>query len=208
MKAPKSTLSFFLLLVSTGAQAAPEPAETPRDPYTRDEDISASKLTVEVEQRADGLYEYVYAIDAPESNKGIISSLYIDLTCDKPFEAVELPVPVGREGYTGNYAVSGKVTPTAVLADYGSAAMYGIARDGFANFLMYQKPGQQRSGMRLISPAEPGLRSYVLTPVMDNGPEWDYPEEPIPEIPWVEDFTVAGRIAAPGCPGLVEPVED
>jgi len=39
-------------------------AETLQDPYTRDEDISKTELTVKVSRDGAGLYHYVYRLDS------------------------------------------------------------------------------------------------------------------------------------------------
>lgn len=178
------------------------------DPRMRDEDISGSQVSVEVSTRPDGLYEYVYSIDAPETNLGTIMNFDVDLTCNHDFGEGVMPDPIGKEGYTGIRAEPGTFTPVAVFADRGAAALYGVNAASVASYLVYQRPGEQRTGIRLISPVAPGLRSYVLIPAMDNDERWDYPEEPDATIPWVPDFTVAGRIAGPGCPGLIDPIEE
>lgn len=175
-------------------------ADDRKDPRLRDEDISATLVEVEITERADGLYSYVYTLTSPEANKGRISSFHIDLNCTHAFGEVALPVPNG--GFFGGYnAPSDSITPTAVLGSAGGG-VYGTAMNGFAMFGLALDSGETVTGLELVSPAAPGMRQYELKPSMDNGPEWAYPEDPDPTIPWIPDFTVTGSVAGPGCPGV------
>ncbi|MBW3567254.1 MAG: hypothetical protein KY410_04720, partial [Proteobacteria bacterium] len=58
-------------------------AGEPRDPRTRDEDISAATVSVNIHHAArdDGLHEYVYTVHSSAGNKGLVQSLDIDLSC-------------------------------------------------------------------------------------------------------------------------------
>lgn len=177
-----------------------------KDPRLRDEDISASLISVDYFTRPDGLIEYVYSITSPLENKGEITRMLLDLSCSASFDFVNLPYADGMPGYS-NAAVSLGIaahTPTAIHADYGSAYSYAITVNGEALWGIGVLPGASTTGLRLISAAEPGMRTYGVEPWMDNDETWDYPEAGDPDIPWIQDFTVTGLIAAPGCPGVTE----
>ena len=176
-----------------------------KDPRARDEDISGAVLSVDYYTRADGLIEYVYRLESPASNKGIILDLDIELACEEPFAAAELPLPADAQGYDLPPKDAAAHTPVAVIGDYGSSFSYGISSDGSASWGLFLQPGEMRDGLRLISPAQPGIRNYKLIPAMDNDESWNYPPQPDPGIPWIDEFTVSGTIAAPGCPGVTQP---
>ena len=177
-----------------------------KDPRTRDENISASTVSVEYFTRPDGLIEYVYSINSPLENKGIINTLLLDLSCTVNFDPISLPYADGKPGYEGGVTLSTPAhTPTAIHADYGSAALYGISENNEALWGLYLLPGKAITGLRLITTAKPGMRNYSLSPSMDNDEPWDYPEDTDPTIPWIPDFTITGLIAGPGCPGVTEP---
>lgn len=198
----KITVCMFGLLLISGYIHSAER----KDPRLRDEDISASLISVDYFTRPDGLIEYVYSITSPLENKGESARLLLDLSCTASFEPVDLPFADGMPGYS-NDAVSLGIaahTPTAIHADYGSAFLYSITVNGEALWGTGTIPGASITGLRLISAAEPGMRTYSLEPWMDNDESWDYPEASEPDIPWIKDFTVTGLIAAPGCPGVTE----
>jgi hypothetical protein len=178
------------------------------DPKMRDEDISAVQASVEVIQRGDGLYEYVYEVFSPASNKGTVTAFSIGLRCAEPFSPVDLPSPpAGADGSLGNNAEV-PITPTAVTADHGGAALYGIDSGGDASFTFRLRPGESAAGLRLISPAAPGHRPFAVRPEWSTDPDvWAYPHEVDETIPWVTDFIVRGVITGPGCPGVTEPPE-
>jgi len=188
------------LLVASGS------AQAGKDPATRDEDISGTRVKVDYHQRADGLWVYEYNASAPTSNKGTVSTLYIDLRCDVHFEDADLPyTSSGTEGYDGIHNTK-PITPTAVQSDWGASAGWGIGVHNTAYWMVTMKPGESESNNRLISPAAPGLRVYTLVPqffVLG----WDYPRIPDPTLPREQDFYVNGVIAGPGCPGEIPPVD-
>lgn len=195
-----SFFMFFYVSVSHAEQ---------KDPRLRDENISATEISVKYFMRQDGLMEYVYTINNPPENKGILSMFLVDLTCNKHFEPVSLPYADGKEGYLGeNEIIDSLHTPVAIHADYGSSSPYGITSLGSAMWGLYHSPGSDTTGLRLITAAKPGMRAYSLEPYMDNDASWAYPEDPDPTIPWIPDFTITGMIAGPGCPGVTEPPSD
>lgn len=179
-----------------------------KDPRTRDEDISAAELTVEISRRDDGLTEYVYTLVNPSENKGKIFTFAIDLGCDADFAPVSFPLESDDPGYLPAKPGTEPHTPTAIYAEWGQAATFSISIGGNALWGVTLDRGKTATGLKLVSSAEPGMRTYTLKPRMTNGPEWAYPEEPDPTIPWIMDFAVTGLIAAPGCPGVTPPVDE
>lgn len=203
----------IFLLIGIGTTAAAEL----KDPRLRDEDMSNMIFTVDISMRPDGLYEYVYSLDSPIENLGRLLSLRIDLTCEAAFDPVVLPHPVGAPGYDPyTYDDLAPHTPVAILGDPGMAWSYGFHMNGQVSWGIGLDPGDSVTGLRLISATEPGMRQYELVPSMWYGDEsgYDYsevdetgyhPPDYVSEIPGVDDFTIHGMIAAPGCPGVTEP---
>jgi len=176
-----------------------------KDATLRDENISATFISVNYFTRDDGLLEYVYTIESSPENKGEIDGLLIDLYCDKPVEPVSLPYADGKEGYMGGAKSTAKYSPTAIHADYGSAAPYGITENNEALWGLAVSPGKTTTGLRLISSYKPGIRTYVITPWVDYSEGgWNLPED-LSLVPKAHDFAITGMIAAPGCPGVTEP---
>lgn len=185
-------------------------AKEPRDPRTRDEDISGTTVSVNVfhAARDDGLYEYVYTVHSSVNNKGSVLSLDIDLSCALE-NILELPEAETTQGSLGHYSVNGPYVPAIISADYGQAflpSIGGVTRK--ASWGLSLDPGESSTGLRLLSAAAPAFRKYELVPFMDNDRSWAYPERPQPDIPWISDFTVTGAIAAPGCPNESVPLDE
>lgn len=183
------------------------------DPSTRDEDISFTQVNVDIQQNQEGNYIYRYSVTSPPENKGKVASIAIDLSCDANFDNFEPSYSVGKEGHIDLNQFSelialkeGEHSPADVSADYGSAGPHGISIENDARWGIVLKPGESTMGLQIISPAEPGMRIYTLEPSMETF-GWDYPEDPDPAHPWIEDFTVYGMIAGPGCPGVTPPVD-
>ena len=197
-----------LLVPLLMAEGYAQEAQERKDPRLRDEDISAAQLSVEISGRDDGLYEYVYTLNNPATNKGEIFTFAIDLVCNAAFEPISFPLETDDPGYLPAKRGTPPHTPTAIYAEWGQAATFSITIGGNALWGVTLEPGGTSTGLRLLSPAEPGLRNYTLKPYMDNGPDWAYPEEPDPTIPWIMDFAVTGLIPAPGCPGVTPPVDE
>lgn len=179
-----------------------------KDATLRDEDISAVVFTVEIKKRPDGLYEYVYQINNPIDNKGIVSQILINLNCNVEFEPIVLPDSNDKPGYLGDMqAESNSYTPTTIRADHGSAASYGLTINNEALWGARISQGQKRTGLRLISPAAPGMRLFTIKPRVSYADgTWFFPEDDS-IVPDTIDFTITGMIAAPGCPGVTEPPE-
>ena len=200
----KYTINIFVLFFIVHNAAYAEP----KDATLRDEDISATLFSVEYFTRPDGLFEYVYTIENPENNKGIISTILMDLSCDASFEPVTLPDSWGRPGYLGAVPAeleSGTRTPTAIQADYGAASTFGLTTSQKALWGTRILPGQKRVGLRLISPAAPGMRQYNIEPWLDYDDNWLMPDDENIYVPHVWDFAISGMIEGPGCPGKTEP---
>ena len=200
----KKTITFFACSLFMQSLYAVEL----KDATLRDEDISAAVLSVENFMRPDGLMEYVYTINHPADNKGIISQLLIDLSCSTKFDPVVLPFADGKPGYEGDFSDDVKLyTPTAIHADYGSAAIYAISKNNAALWGTRILPSKIITGFRLISPAKPGMRKYEIAPWVDYDESWIFPEDES-LVPDTVDFTITGMKAGPGCPGVTEAPSD
>lgn len=175
-------------------------AETLKDPYTRDEDISKTELTAKVSRDGAGLYHYVYRLESSIQNKGAIGGFSVDISCGLSFDPIELPNAAGLEGHLGDLSFDGKHVPAAVRAAWGSAHSYLISSNNEASWIMQRGPGGQSDGLEIITPAPPGLRQFLLFPSMDiEG--WAYTEDmgEDPNVPWIPDFMVTGLIEGPAC---------
>lgn len=191
-----------VLLVATSTTLLAEP----KDPMSRDEDISRTQVHVEHNRLPGGLHEYIYTIDAPESNLGVVSKFSVDLSCNVAFTAMRLPQPENESGYEGNRAWPGTISPTVIDAAEGAADTWGIRHSGTAYWDVQVLPGATQTGMRLVSSVPPGNREYTLRPQWNTDPaEWDYPSQINGAMPWVTDFVVAGDVIGPGCPDAPEP---
>lgn len=170
-----------------------------RDPKLRDEDISNTIVSVNVEP-GNGLYKYTYTIESPDTNKGIINDFLVDVSCDIQFDEVEIPVEGDRLGYNGNKSEDGQHVPVEIFAGYGTSNIYSITSNNHALWNIYLKPGETITNVYLISPAPPGERTYTLIPYMDTA-GWDYNlyDEDDPAVPWIGDFTITDTVIGPSC---------
>jgi len=177
-----------------------------KDPRTRDEDISNTIVDVKVTNEGE-LYRYDYTIKSSDTNLGVVSELMIDLRCELNFGDVSIPVPAQRLGYLGNISRDGKHIPVELFADYGTSSAYGVTIFNSAMWGVYVPPGAEIGLVSIFSPAPPGLVTYTLEPAMANDPTWDYASyaEDDPTVPWIEDFTVTGKVTGPTC-SLEEPI--
>ncbi|WP_303902916.1 hypothetical protein [Thiohalomonas denitrificans] len=168
-----------------------------KDPRTRDENISATTINTSVTKLSSGFYEYTYDFAFPEENLGRVQFFKIDLSCELDFGNVAFPEPPISGGK--NYSEDGNHVPVQL---YHSQQTFfpNLSVDNEAIWLFLEgTPGTSASGLRIISPAPPGLRNYKLQPEMEPF-GWDYSEfEEDPTIPWIDDFTVEGLIKAPAC---------
>lgn len=172
-----------------------------QDPATRNEDISATQVTVNVTKEGQ-LYKYEYTVNNPSTNLGILNALMLDLSCDIDFGDVEIPVPAERAGYFGDKSSDGKHIPVEVFAAYGTSNTYGVTKSNQVLWGMFVTPGKSVSPIWILSPAPPGPITYTVQPFLNSNPDvWDYSnyEEGDPNVPWIEDFTVTGTITGPTC---------
>jgi len=175
------------------------------DPKLRDENISNSQIQVKVERNGD-LFKYTYTIASPDTNKGIISSLQLDISCNLNFGDISIPVDSDRASYNGDKSKDGLHVPAEIFAAPGTAAYTSINASNYANWGVFLKPGNSVTNLYIVTPAPPGNRVYMLSPYMDvQG--WDYSLYPEgdPDVPWVGDFTVSGLITGPACSTDIPP---
>ena len=185
----------FVFIIMIGSANA----EILKDPRTRNETISNTLLTVVVNKRADGMYEYLYNMESPLTNKGIINRFSIDLSCDLDFGPVVFTDPED-EFFKGSLSKDGKFVPFRSHGVYAMTTYSRISVDNAISWGMAFAPGDSGKGIKIVSPAPPGLRTYTLTPRMDPD-EWDYStySSDDPSVPWISDFAVTGSIKAPAC---------
>ncbi|MDH5219049.1 MAG: hypothetical protein OEX19_15205 [Gammaproteobacteria bacterium] len=171
-----------------------------KDPRTRDEDLSKTVITVQTNILSNGYYEYLYDIQTVD-NLGLLSAFSIDVSCAYDFGSTSYMEEPDRY-FTGNYSKDGLHIPLQAYSVSGFTARLTISEYNQLGWMVYMKPGKIAKGFRIVSPAQPGLRKYELTPVMDPD-GWDYNsyDENDPTVPWIDDFTVTGMITGPACPG-------
>lgn len=207
----------LVTLLQAGLAAAQQPTVL-RDPRLRDEDISGTTVTASVRRLPGGLYEYRYDLSLPASSPGEVLSFDIDVSCTLNFSAVTYPEPPYQ--YEREDNASGRHVPLQAYASLGPAgevrsggpAITAVAQVGWPLGL---DPGESVVGLRILTPAPPGPREYLLTPSMfstdieADGSGWDYRNvaEDDPTIPWVPDFEVRGLTTGPIC-ALPPPPEE
>lgn len=176
-----------------------------KDPRERDDDISSTEVSVSVAVTDDGLYEYSYEVDAGGENKGLVTAFTVDLECTAEFDDHELPDPESSP-YSFGVLSPGEPPPyTPSVVYFGESAPHGISVDRSALWTVGLRPGQSIDGMRIISPAKPGMREYQLVPAT---PTSNYDFESLPDgvtendLPQTRDFIVTGLIEGPECPGI------
>lgn len=200
-------ISVALFLATYGACSV---ANELKDPRERDEDISGATVAVEIERNEDGFYEYTYTVSNPGSSKGRVAGLLIDLQCDQEFEDSGLPPQ--DDGARWNFGIGGPEerrvprTPAITRAPLNQGT-HALAVDGAAIFGVGVDPGEVWTGMKIISPVEPGMRPYQLEPSFNMDPDiWDMDSIEVgEEVPGPRDFRVNGMIEAPACPGVTPP---
>lgn len=181
-----------------------------RDPRLRDEDISATEVQVKVNRLPDGLYEYSYDIHSPAVNKGKTLNFGIDIGCNLDFETVDFPEPPDAS-FRGDFSKDGLHVPVRHYraVDTNGVTVAGppsISGNNFAGWSLGLLPGESALGLRLVSPAPPSPRSYVLGVAMHtddiepDGSGWDYETyADTPGVPWTDDFKVIGFTTGPAC---------
>lgn len=195
-----------LMLIASLSASSASYAEGP-DPYTRDEDISATQVAVEVAQNASGHYVYTYSVSSQSSNLGYVLSFEVDLACDSSVDGNDFDPAAYPSKALPPRPPQGSYVPVAISAPYGRAALYAVDDKRYANWGVFLDPGKSSQGLTLVSPYPPGARAYRLVPDMDVLPPWDYsnvdPDDPT--VPWIPDFTVTGITRGPACPGEEDP---
>lgn len=179
-------------------------SEALKDPRTRDEDLSKTVITVKTNVLSNGYYEYVYDIQSPVDNKGIIRTFKIDVSCAHDFGSTSYTEEPSQY-FKGDYSKDGQHIPLQAYPVYGFTARLAISEYNQLGWLVYMEPGKTAKGFRIVSPAQPGLRRYRLIPSMQPD-GWDYNSynEEDPTVPWIDDFTVTGIISGPACPDDIE----
>lgn len=189
-----------ILLLVTALVPLPAIADDPRE---RDEDISATTLSVDVHQE-NGAWHYTYTVRAPATNKGTVQFLNVDLSCERKVTEWEIFDPsMHVDNGFDDYSDHAAITPTAIAAAWGQAYDFGLTRRNDAMFALDLAPGNAANGLVLVSPYGPTLRNYRLRPDFMVSEQWNYPEdaEKHADIPTADDFTVTGVIHGPACPG-------
>jgi len=179
------------------------PVVSADDPRDRDEDISATSLSVDVRQE-NGAWHYTYTLDAPATNKGTVLFVNVDLSCEQPVTAWEIFDPsMHIKNAFDDFSDHASTTPTAIAAAWGQAYDVGLTRRNDAMFALDLAPGNTAIGLLLVSPYGPKARTFRLRPDFMVSGRWDYPmdAEERPNIPSEDDFTVTGVIDGPACPG-------
>jgi hypothetical protein len=173
------------------------------DPRTRDEDISGTRVTVDVSTTSEGLYLYTYGIVAPTTNKGSVARLLIDVRCTTPADRTGLPDQPDVPGFLLSASDDNRHSPVNLSADSGVTSVYSITANNWILWGSYNRPGESAVGMKVLSTMPPKPRLYELGPSWDTGYPWNYEgiEEDTPDIPWIPDFTVYGTTQGPSCPG-------
>ena len=178
-------------------------AEPLKDPRTRDEDISGTTVSVVVNRLDNRFYEYIYTLSSQSDNKGRITYFKVDISCNLDFGLIDFPEPKDTL-FRPSYSLDDQHVPVQVYGVYGLTGGATITRANEAGWRLWRGPGESAEGMRILSPAPPGLRLYALSPSMD-AQGWDY-ETYRDESPWIEDFMVYGMVTGPAC--ALEPPEE
>lgn len=198
-----------LILVCVLWGGYPVYAQDLKDPFSRDDDLTHTTVTVAVEYNSHGHYVYTYNIEMPADNTGAVGIFSVDISCarevdTKGFVAEQYPSAADR-----SFSRDSQHVPVVVNAPYGQSFSYGIAEGNSVHWGMNSKPDDLRRGLTLVSPYPPGSRQYRLIPNMRyRESEYDYSGlDHDDEVPWTEDFTVTGLTIGPACPGEEYPEE-
>lgn len=194
-----------LLFLLTAASVAIASAEDLKDPRTRDIDISHTRVDVSVEQLPSGFYDYVYSLSSPLENKGTITSLGIDISCDEAQDAYDFPEPPTPLRWT--YAASGMHAPVQIYPSPTGSSYMTLGNDNEVLFSTFSEPGEAHTGFRILSPHPPVDRSYELRVHWTTG-DYDYSnltDEEWDQLSTRDEFWVTGMTKGPGCSALPEP---
>lgn len=204
----KTASSICVLMLVAGSFPALEAEELP-DPRERDEDISATQVGVQVSRTVEGLFEYLYAVSAPELNSGSVNRLKIDISCPEGVEQVGLPEQPTHRSFLGSGSKDNLHAPVVIAAAPKTARAYYITEANAVTWTVNVGPGRSVEGLRLISTMPPVPREYDVEPFMDTA-GWNYAafDEDDPTVPWIGDFTVVGVIEGPGCSHEELPPDD
>ncbi|QKT02797.1 hypothetical protein HUS23_02710 [Ectothiorhodospiraceae bacterium 2226] len=175
-----------------------------KDPRLRDDDISPTTISVDVTRNAHGHYAYTYDLLMPESNTGQVNGFVLAIGCTEAVDARGFDPSDYPSDSKGNFSRDGWHVPVAIDAPKDASRDFAISETNWVHWGVYARPGASRLGLQLISPYPPGPREYRLVPSINyNWNEWDYSDvdEETPDVPWIDDMTVAGITAGPACPG-------
>jgi len=152
-----------------------------KDPRTRDEDLSHTKIKV-LTKRVDGLYYYAYEITSPPENKGIITGFSLDISCDLDFSQVDFPAvtPI-KDMSKGKHVPVGGVS---IFRGNRASVMTGDVNPG------------EKYAFFMVSPAPPAERAFQVIPYIDNY-GWRY--DLYPDGKSVVDFIHRGTTLGPEC---------
>lgn len=192
-----SALGLALLLPAPSAIAADL-----ADPGTRNEDLSATTVDVNVDISNAGLYVYTYSVTAGARNTGKISEFAVDISCEEATDPKEFSPSDFPTSSMVSASADGKHVPVALDAPEGQSFQTGVAASNEAMWSVMLEPSESSTGLKIISPYPPGMRRYTLYPSVDyNMDSYDYegldPEDPT--IPWIDDWTVHGITTGPAC---------
>lgn len=162
-----------------------------RDPRERDEDISGTRVSVEVNRTDSGLYDFVYTVVTPPENKGVLMTVSIDVSCDLSIEDVEMPP---SKSNLPSRSRDGMHVPV-VMHSSENAGVGAVDPNNQLIWGMILEPGHSAT-LRVLSPTPPRMRDLTLIPEMDPI-GWRY--DLYPDAPWIPEFTVHRQIAGPGC---------
>lgn len=186
------------------AFAATASAEELKDPRTRDDDISHTRVEVSVQRLPSGFYDYIYSLVTPSENKGTLTDLIVDISCAEGPAAYEFPEPETtlRWDYAGARHAPVQIYPSPT----GSSSMM-IGNDDRVHFSTFMVPVEAHTGFRILSPFPPADRGYELRAHWTTG-DYDYSnltDEEWDQLPTRDEFWVSGMTKGPGCSNEPEP---
>ncbi|HEX6930008.1 MAG TPA: hypothetical protein VF267_12190 [Gammaproteobacteria bacterium] len=176
------------------------------DPRTRDEEVSGTMVDVAVERLPSGFYNYVYSLATPSSNKGIVTSLDVDISCETAFDNVVFPEPPTPLQWDYSRQ-DGKHAPVQIYPSPTGSAFMMLTGDNGISFLINMQPDESHTGFRILSPYPPIDREYELSAHWGfDGYDYDsISDEEMQTVPWKHDFTVKGMTKGPGCSAEPQP---
>lgn len=198
----RKIIPLCMLLLPMTTIAGPEM----KDARTRDEDISATAVSVDVMLLDSGFYDYVYTLTTPLTNLGTISEFSVDIACATAAESVAFPEPPTT--YPWDYrSADRRHAPLQPYPSPTGAAWMTIGTRNRLVFPMTMEPGESHTGFRILSPYPPADRGYELRINWTVG-DYNYPsltEEELDRAPVRDDFWVNGMTKGPGCSRLPAP---